>query len=175
MGIIFLAGVYGVGKTTLGQHAEKTLGIRHITASSLIKAEKASAISDTTKAVANIEDNQRLLMIGLRKARKENNGHFILDGHFTLPNNTGEIEPVSIDVFKEMQICKVILLHDAPEEIAKRFNSRDEKQISPDTVKNHQQKEIAHATYVCDELRIPLVMMNSPEIDASALSALFQP
>jgi len=96
MGVIFVAGVHAVGKTTACTHAARTLSIAHYTASSLIKAEKASAIPEWGKVVADIEGNQNLLIRGVRRVLLENRGRIILDGHFTLPNAKGDIEAIEL-------------------------------------------------------------------------------
>ena len=66
MGVIFVAGIHGVGKTTASNHAAGILCMGCYTASELIKLERASAIPTSGKAVADIDGNQMLLIRGVR-------------------------------------------------------------------------------------------------------------
>lgn len=161
MGVIFIAGVFAVGKTTLCNQVNALTGIPHFTASGLIKAEKANAISKTDKKVINVENNQQLLIKGLQRVIADQGCRLMLDGHFTLPNVTGQIEPVSLSVFEELQLAKVVLLHDEPAQIASRFNARDGKEITVEEVREHQDKEISHANNICEKLNIPLIMLRA--------------
>lgn len=161
MGVIFVGGVYAVGKTTVCTRVAKTMSIPHHTASSLIKAEKANAIPEEGKVVADIADNQSLLIRGVQRALMENGGRILLDGHFTLPNRDGRIEQIAIEVFKALDIQGVVVLHDEPDAISARFVARDGESRSADIVAQHQRSELAHAQRVCDELGIPLVLLDA--------------
>lgn len=161
MGVIFVGGVYAVGKTTACTHAAETISIVHHSASGLIKAEKANAIPVQGKVVADIEDNQNLLVRGVQRALVENDGRILLDGHFTLPNREGQIEKIAIEVFKSLDIQGVVVFHDEPEAIAARFVARDGESRSADVVGQHQGAELAHAQRVCDALGIPLILLDA--------------
>lgn len=104
MGVIFVGGVYAVGKTTTCTHVAKSMCIPHHTASSLINAEKGNANPQGGKVVADIADNQNLLIRGVQRALMENGGRILLDGHFTIPNRDGQIEQVTIEVFKALDV-----------------------------------------------------------------------
>lgn len=168
MGVIFVGGVYAVGKTTACTHVARTMNISHHTASSLIKAEKANAIPGEGKVVADIADNQNLLIRGVQRALMENGGKVLLDGHFTLPNREGQIEQIAIEVFKALDIRAVVVLHDEPDAIAARFVARDGVSLSVDIVAQHQRAELAHAQAVCEELGIPLMLLDA--FDAEGLT-----
>lgn len=161
MGVIFVAGVYAVGKTTACTCVAKTARISHHTASSLIKAEKASAIPEEGKVVADIIDNQNLLIRGVQRALMENGGRILLDGHFTLPDRDGQIEQIAVEVFKALNIQGVVVLHDDPHAISARFVARDGESRSADIVAKHQRAELTHARTVCDHLGIPLVLLDA--------------
>lgn len=168
MGVIFVGGVYAVGKTTACTHVAKTMRITHHSASGLIKVEKANAIPEQGKVVADIEDNQSLLIRGVQRVLVENNGRILLDGHFTLPNREGEIEKIAIEVFKSLDIQGVVVFHDEPDAIAARFVARDGESRSADNVAEHQRAELAHAQTVCDELGISLMLLDA--FDAAGLT-----
>ena len=70
MKVIFVAGIHGVGKTTGCMAVAEELGIPYYTASQIIKGEKASAVVEQSKLVADIDENQRLLIQGVSKLIK---------------------------------------------------------------------------------------------------------
>ena len=168
MGVIFVGGVYAVGKTTVCTHVAKSMSLAHYTASGLIKAERANAIPEQGKVVADIEDNQNLLIRGVQRVLVENNGRILLDGHFTLPNHDGQIERIAIEVFKTLDIQGVVVFHDEPAAIAARFVARDGESRSTDVIAEHQRAELMHAQQVCDELCIPLMLLAA--FDASGFT-----
>lgn len=159
MGVIFVAGVHAVGKTTACTHAARNTKLVHFTASSLIKAEKASAIPETGKAVADLEGNQDLLIRGVQRSLLENNGRIILDGHFTLPTFNGQIEAIGLDVFRALTLEYVVVYHDEPAAIAARLCQRDGETRHADAIAHHQDAELAAARAVTAELGLPLRLL----------------
>ena len=159
MGVIFVAGVHAVGKTTACSHAAGALNIAHYTASGLIKAEKATAIPLRGKVAADIEGNQHLLIRGVRKALDESKGRMILDGHFSLPDTRGEFQVVELEVFRALTLSGVVVFHDEPEAIVARRHLRDGERHSRETITHHQELELAHARLVSAELQIPLKLL----------------
>ncbi|HUW36182.1 MAG TPA: ATP-binding protein [Rhodocyclaceae bacterium] len=169
MGVIFVAGVHAVGKTTACAHAASTLGIAHYTASGLIKAEKASAIPVQGKSIADVDGNQTLLIHGVEKARSRHQGRIILDGHFTLATLEGRIELIAMDVFRALVVDGVVVYHDEPVAIATRLNQRDGETRRSEVVAEHQEAELKHARMVANELRVPLKLL--PAFDSDGLVA----
>lgn len=161
MGVIFIAGVFAVGKTTLCKQAEETLGIPHYSASGLIKAEKSSAISSQGKAVHDVADNQQLLIRGIQKARARHEGNILLDGHFSLPTTDGRIELVEIEVFRALGLLRAIILSDEPEAIASRWQGRDGQTNKVESIHAHQEIELRHAHDVTQVLAIPLIQIQA--------------
>lgn len=167
MGVIFVAGVYAVGKTTACTQAAQISGIPHFTASGLIKTEKSSAIPEHGKVVADIGGNQALLIRGVQRVLAENQHRIILDGHFTLPNIDGRIEAIDIEVFRAIDLETAIVYHDEPEAIAARLDARDGDKRSPSAIADHQRAELAHARTVASKLGVPLVLLAA--FDSSGL------
>lgn len=114
MGIVFVGGVYAVGKTTACEQAAREAGVAHATASQLIKSEKADAISDGGKSVLDVVDNQRLLIRAITRLRQVESRGIILDGHFTIPNTQGGTDSVHFDVFREMGVTGSVVYGDDP-------------------------------------------------------------
>ena len=168
MGVIFVAGVHAVGKTTACTQAAGSLGLVHYAASSLIKAEKASAIPKQGKAVTDVNGNQELLICGVEKACERHQGRIILDGHFTLSKPDGQIEAIALDVFRAIALDGVVVFQDKPADIVMRLKLRDGEIRNPDAIARHQNAELTHAKFVSRELNVPLKLL--PAFDADGLT-----
>ena len=83
MSIIFLAGVHGVGKGFLGAPVASSMGIAHLTASQLIRAEKGQVTWGTDKKTSDLDNNQ-LALIRAVAQRRLTHPAILLDGHFVL-------------------------------------------------------------------------------------------
>jgi adenylate kinase len=163
MKIILVAGIHGVGKSSICKQVSDELGFPYYTASQIIKNEKLSAVPDKSKFVEDVDENQKLLVQGVSKLLKK--GNFLLDGHFTLLTKEGNIEHIPIDVFQRVGVSGVVLFTDNPEEIAKRILLRDAVIESIDSLKRHQDGEIEYAKHVASTLSIPLIILKSFDID----------
>lgn len=167
MKVFFVAGIHGVGKTTGCEVVSKELGIPHFSASQIIKNQKSSAVDETSKLVADVDGNQRLLIQGVSRILE--NGHFLLDGHFTMRRKSdGGIEPIDIQVFRELHIGGIMLYTDDPGEIVKRMYARDDVLHPIELLALHQKAEVAHAEYVAAKLTVPLVMLQAFDTDGMA-------
>jgi adenylate kinase len=163
MRIIFVAGIHGVGKTTGCKSVAEEFGIPHFSASQIIKGERSSAVDEMSKLVADVDDNQRLLIRGVLRVLER--GRFLLDGHFTMRRKSdGGIEAIHVDVFRELNIGGVVLYTDHPEEISRRILARDGVSQPVDMLRSHQDAEVAHAKYVTATLSIPLVILQAFDI-----------
>lgn len=164
MKVIFVAGIHAVGKSTVCEVVAGEFGIPHFTASQIIRDEKSSAISMSSKLVADVVDNQRLLIQGVSRLLQD--GHLLLDGHFTVRCKLDEcIEPVDIDVFRELRVGGIVLFTDNPEEISKRMYNRDGVFHAVELFQSHQDAEIAHAKYVARMLNLPMVELQAFDKD----------
>ncbi|ARO88760.1 AAA family ATPase [Nitrosospira lacus] len=164
MKVIFVAGIHGVGKTTGCMAVAEELGIPYYTASQIIKGEKASAVVEQSKLVADIDENQRLLIQGVSKLIK--GGRFLLDGHFTIQRESdGGIQAVPVDIFRQLRIEGIVTYTDAPSKIAKRMQLRDGVLPSVGLLQAHQEAEIAHAKHVAAVLSVPLVVLQAFDTD----------
>lgn len=159
--VIFLAGVHGVGKTYLGKPVAEALGLPYATASSLIKTELGSTNWNEQKRVQDADRNQEALITAVAKALATE-GKLILDGHFVLRGATGELKPLSIDVFRRLKVTGVILLEAPADVVAQRLEARGAPQLV-----NHIEElafaELQHAQKVCQELSSPLVRLKYPD------------
>jgi adenylate kinase len=165
MGVIFIAGIHAVGKTTACTFAADSLRLAHYAASSLIKAEKASAISTYGKEVVDVEGNQQLLIRGVQKACERHEGRIILDGHFTLLKPDGGIETVAVDVFRALALDGVVVFQDEPAAIAERLSLRDGESRNSNVIAQHQAAEIHHAQSVSSKLDVPIEFLSAFDSD----------
>jgi adenylate kinase len=164
MRVIFVAGIHAVGKSTACQAVSKEFGIPHFTASQIIRDEKASAIAENSKLVADVDENQQLLLQGVSKRCE--GGSLLLDGHFTIRREPDrEIERIHVDVFRDLRIAGVVLFTDHPEQISKRMLERDQATLPIEMFREHQDAELAHAKFVSETLKRPMVVLHAFDID----------
>lgn len=166
MGVIFVAGIHAVGKTTLCKQAEKTKGIVHYSASGLIREEKASAVPEQGKAVSEVNTPQQHLIRAVRRILPKHDGNILLDGHFSLLLATGKIETIEVSVFHMLGVERVVVLHDEPEAIAARWSQRDGGAVDLAMVDAHQKEELCHARHVTRVLSIPLAEVRAFDLAA---------
>lgn len=160
MNVIFVAGIHAVGKSTACKVVSDAFGIPHFTASQIIRDEKSTAVSANSKLVADVVDNQRLLIQGVARLLKDRN--LLLDGHFTMRRKSDAgIEPIHVEVFRDLHVGSVVLFTDHPEKISKRMHARDGVLHPVEMFQSHQDAEIAHAKHVTDTLGLPIVILQA--------------
>lgn len=153
--VIFIAGVHGVGKTTLCSGIADSQGFIHKSASQLIREAKASAIDLNSKAVADIPGNQQLLIDAVSRIAQSGKT-LLLDGHLALLNSTRKAEALSTKVFADLGIDGIVMIHDKPSSIVERLKQRDGGGIGFDEIKALQLLENKRAKIVTGELGLPL-------------------
>jgi adenylate kinase len=164
VGVIFVAGVHGVGKTTCCHEIANRTELPHCSSSALIKAARTEAISTTAKAITDVPGNQELLVTAVLELLKTHS-RVLLDGHFTLLNANGEIESIPENIFGRLRIDGIVLYRDDPIEIQKRLTVRDGG--PPHEVALHQFAEENQANRVADLLHVELYIL--PAFDVQAL------
>ena len=166
MGITFVGGVHGVGKTTACTRVASACGLKHVSASALIKAEKASAIAIAGKLVVDVANNQELLVIALAKEVALNPKQtLLLDGHFVLRDSGHVLHRLPVELFTRLGITSLICLQRAPADIASRMAARDQTSVNAVDVAEMQSAEIQHARGVASELSLPLVVLDAFDVD----------
>lgn len=153
--IVFVAGVHGVGKTTYCKELSKNLKLPHFSASDIIRSQKASAVQSNTKNVKDAGKNQDLLLQGIESLELTNK-EIILDGHFVLLQND-DIKHLPLSTYVGLQLKKIILLNDSPENIYKRITARDvDSQFSVDLINKMQIAETEYAKEASKVLDVEL-------------------
>lgn len=161
MTVIFLAGVHGVGKGHLGALVSSGFGVRHLTASQLIREEKGRESWGKDKVVTDVDNNQRALIQAVGRLR-DSGQVLLLDGHFVLRAPNGDYIRLDIGVFSALKLSGVVLLCEEADRIAARLLRRDGVHTTPDSIRALAAQEEAHAREVCGELSIPLAVLASP-------------
>jgi len=161
--VIFLAGVHGVGKTSLCSRLSDDLGIVSISASQLIKQHMQGQTWQIDKKTSTVFDNQQRLITATREFGLKNK-QFLLDGHFALLDQNGEIVEIELEVFSRLNLSAVICVVDNPQAIAERLESRDQVKWSVDLVTNLQSAERAGALYFCSKTNTPLLVVDASDI-----------
>ncbi len=159
--VFFVGGVHGVGKSSCCAKVAEKAGLRCFTASTLIKAEKKSAIDEKSKNVRNTAENQDLLVRGLQKYTGLDGQRVILDGHFTLINSKHEITSIDVEVFRRLGVEGVAIFYDDPLAICKRLRERDGQSRDIPSLSTHQEMEIERGRLVASTLGIPMVLLDA--------------
>ncbi|HEP8866704.1 TPA: AAA family ATPase [Pseudomonas aeruginosa] len=170
---IFVAGVHGVGKTYLASQLPASLGLMHTSASKLIRDERALTSWGVDKRVSDVDANQVALAAAV--SRYNNAGtRLLLDGHFVLLNAQNEFSRLGSEVFKALNLEGVILLETEAHTIAIRIRERDGREVDIDHLDRFIAAERSQAQMVCNELAIPLFILEAPNPDtfATAIAAV---
>lgn len=159
--IIFIGGVYGVGKSTFVNSVKKKCPFVEGLSCSTILNWKNPAF----KEVESVEDNQNKLLenlpyfIDLDKS-------YLLDGHFCLLTTKETIERVPLEVFETINPDMILLLEASADTLRKRLIARDSKEYSLSFINDFLQEEKAYANEVANVLDIPFKICSQDEIDS---------
>ncbi|MBU9577244.1 AAA family ATPase [Ralstonia mannitolilytica] len=138
------------------------IGIRHATASQLIREERGSSSWSTTKEVTEIEENQRALIRAVRRLNA-NHQELLLDGHFVLRGKHGKHEALSVEVFTALQCTAVILLTAPATVLKERLTARGDNSWTIDDLERLSNDEFQQSHFVASELFIPLTVLDMPD------------
>jgi adenylate kinase len=158
---VFVAGVHGVGKSFLCQRYVNDCSVVYESASGLIRKERAQVHWSTDKKVAHIDDNQIALRTAVQRIITTGQS-LLLDGHFVLINDKSEFVALEPSVFQDIGITGVVLLEADAGVIASRLAARDSSRSAVD-IGLFLERERAQAHYVCQELSVPLHILDQPD------------
>ena len=156
MGTIFIAGVYGVGKSTLVQKLASRINTPCFSSSTIISAVNGEQYG-RNKAVKDKYKNQEILVARVSELLKELD-QIILTGHFCILNKQNNIENLPQSVFHNLSIDCIILLEASPERIALNLQKRDGIEYSLETIRGLSIRERTCAHQIADALRCPLII-----------------
>lgn len=161
--MLFVAGVHGAGKTFTLKPACEALGIRHATASELIKEQRGLTTWTSSRQVDNIEDNQKALISALQRLKEENK-MVVLDGHFILRRAAGVHQEIGVKTFTQLMIREALLLEASTATVATRLWQRGDLTWDDSEIESFARKEMEQAKLVCRKLNIPLTRMVEPSV-----------
>lgn len=127
MGTIFVAGTYGVGKSTLCSKLSTALKISDFSASDLISAVNGETYG-ANKAVRDKDANQNILASQVTQLLKLTPS-IILAGHFCIFDINGNVDTLPSSVFYGLEIETILLLEASSSQIIKNLWMRDKKGI----------------------------------------------
>ena len=145
MGIIFVAGMYGVGKSTLCDKLSQRMNIPFYSAGDLISRVNGERYG-ANKAVADKNKNQNILVEEV-DALLIHQPQIILAGHFCIFNAQNAIERLPEDVFHNLHIEKILLLQADIATVQANLHRRENKEYAPSDliVLQETEREIAHS------------------------------
>jgi adenylate kinase len=157
--VFFVGGIHGAGKTSLCKQLLAALPAEHATAGDLIRNTPGTPAC-IEKAVNNVPENQRRLLNAL-DARRATCTTLLLDGHFCLLNRDGEVQDISIEVFRTISPSAIVLVEDDPLVIQRRLQSRDGTSYTVQLISEFGRRELDHATAVSKTINVPLTRFRS--------------
>lgn len=125
MGTIFIAGSYGVGKSTLCYNLSKVLAIPAYSASDLISNVNGEQYG-INKVVTDKNANQDILVMEIKK-KLDQYPTILLAGHFCIFDKQNCVEKLPSHVFEQISIEQILLLEADPTRILINLNIRDKK------------------------------------------------
>lgn len=150
---IFIAGAYGVGKSTLCFNLSEQMRIPFFSAGDLISAINGEQYG-TNKAVKDKDSNQILLAKKVHELNKKH-GKIILAGHFCIFNATNDVEILPESAFFDLNISQIVLLEADVKVIAKHLSVRDNKIYSDNSLSNLIQSERKQGEVIAQKLDCP--------------------
>lgn len=160
MGIFFVCGIHGVGKTAICKEAASGMGVPCFSASELIRTQDASALGHS-KLVKNLDHNQNILIQAVQ-AKINKHNYVLLDGHTTLFTEVG-ISKIPIDVFQALHIECIVALYRAPTAISDFLFKRDNTRLDIEAITEHQEAEISYAINIAENLDVSFWTQKEPE------------
>lgn len=169
--IIFLTGVYGVGKTSIDKYIEEKFNIPYYSASQLISSNNNEEYG-VNKFVSDRENNQAILIASVNKIK---DSIFVLDGHFCLLEKDNKINALNESFYKDMNITRIILLYAKDTLVFRNLLKRDKKEYDLKFVSKIIDAEERQARKVAEKYNIPLykLEMNYNGLDGLKVDDIF--
>lgn len=153
-GIIFFAGIYGVGKSTLSSKLSETMSLPEYSASELISMSNNEQYGKN-KFVSDVKKNQIILVETSKKLLQEK-GNFLMSGHFCIFNSDHSITILPTTFFDKAPIKTIILLVADIDRVIQNLNNRDAVIYNKSDLTILQEEEIKQARKISELRKIPL-------------------
>lgn len=151
VGTIFVAGTYGVGKSTLCRELSKVLQIPEYSAGDIISSVNGETYQ-VDKFVKDKNSNQSILVATI-KLLLERSPNILLAGHFCIFDKEENIDYLPRDVFSELRIDMIILLEAQVSTIIENLFNRDGKHYSEKNLLALQQAERKTANEIAKRIQ----------------------
>lgn len=158
MGTIFIAGSYGVGKSTLCDVLSQHLEIPCFSAGDLISKVNGETYG-ATKAVSDKSANQDILALEIQRIHFSS-PNILLAGHFCIFDKMNRVEPLPVSIYSNLGIDCILLLEADPERIICNLGMRDKKTYTLDEINELVIAENKYAHGVAKTLSCPLFIHN---------------
>lgn len=168
MGTIFVAGSYGVGKSTLCEKLSHKMGSPFYSAGDIISKVNGEAYG-ANKAVSDKSGNQEILSEEIDEILKIQ-PNILLAGHFCIFNKSNQVERLPTEVFSKLHIENVLLLEADPERIVSNLGMRDGKIYAVGEIRELIVAENTCAKRMAEQIACPLFVHNM-QFDASDVEA----
>ena len=157
-GVILVAGVYGVGKSTLCSKLSSITGLPAFSAGDLI-SEINGELYGENKVVKDAKSNQDILISAVDAKIKEC-PRFLLAGHFCIVDRYNNVEALPEYVFSNLHLEQIVLLEADVLRIAENVNRRDQREYPIQSLERLIACEREQAQKVAQELMTPLTVHN---------------
>lgn len=137
-GVIFVAGVYGVGKSYLCKKVADSTNIKYYSAGDLISEINGEQYGDNKK-VSDVDDNQNILIRCIEEKIKTQN--IILAGHMCIFDRAGNISRIDLKQIEKMHIKCLILLRADISLVKNNLEKRDNIEYPFDIILNLMETE----------------------------------
>lgn len=158
MGTIFVAGSYGVGKSTLCDVLSQRLEMPYYSAGDLISKVNGETYG-ATKAVSDKSANQNILATEIQKIHLMS-PNILLAGHFCIFDKANRVEPLPASIYSNLGIDCILLLEANPERIVINLGTRDKKTYTLNEIGELVAAENKYAHGVSKMLSCPLFIHN---------------
>lgn len=155
-GLYFVAGVYGVGKSTSCEKISTILDIPFYSSGDIISNVNGESYG-ANKIVKNKTQNQDILVSAVNQLYLCHST-ILLAGHFCIFDKNTKVDILPEDVFSQLKILKIILLEADEEIIINHLSKRDNKVYSKEQIVELQSTERTQALKIASELEIPIVI-----------------
>ena len=153
-GIIFVAGIYGVGKSTLCERLGLSIGIPCYSAGNLISALNGETYG-RNKTVVNKEKNQDILVAAMND-RLQKDTAFILAGHFWIFDKLINVSRQPESDFSLVPFANLFLLESDVSKVCENLRYRDSRCYPLDALKSLKQSEKMQCEKITKQLGLPL-------------------
>lgn len=166
-GVIFVAGSYGVGKSTLCKKLSSAFSIPFYSAGDLI-SEFNGETYGPNKVVKDKNHNQDILIDAVND-KLQTSPSIILAGHFCIFDNLNHVEKLPEYVFDFLPIQSILLLEANTDRIICNLQNRDGKKYLPSHIDNLKIAEHFQAYKIANKLQVPIhvhqMEFNDSDID----------